>query len=64
LETAAVFFGLAGVSETAGSVEDFAEGIEVDYNIVSISFLLCYDPFLQSPPTFFSKSLISASVGF
>lgn len=30
LESAAVLFGLAGISEASGAVEDFAEGVEVD----------------------------------
>jgi len=30
LEAAAVFFGLAGIAEAAGTVEDLLEGIKVD----------------------------------
>jgi len=30
LETAAVFFGLAGIAEAAGAVEDLLEGVKVD----------------------------------
>ncbi len=30
LETAAVFFGLAGVAEATGTVKDLLEGVEVD----------------------------------
>lgn len=30
LESATVFFGLAGLTETTGAVEDFEERVEVD----------------------------------
>lgn len=32
LEPATVFFWFAGISETAGSIEDFAERVEIDCN--------------------------------
>ncbi len=34
LKSTAVFFGLARISEATGSVEDFAEGIEIDCRFV------------------------------
>jgi hypothetical protein len=40
LKTAAVFFGLAGISETARSVKDFAEGIEVDCPLLELFFFM------------------------
>lgn len=68
LESTAVFFWLAGLAETTGAVEDLQEGIEVNCDhqlgveLEGITKWLV--DHVQSLPTDFSRSLISARVGF
>ena len=73
LKAPAIFFWLARVSKSTWSVQDFLEGVEIDchsakYHASAISLpylhVLRFCCSLQSPPTPFSKSCISANVGF
>lgn len=70
LKATAVFFRLARVLEAIWSVQNFGEGIVINCETDDVSLWLCNKSGRQakknsqSPPTLFSKSLISASVGF
>jgi hypothetical protein len=68
LEAAAVLFWLAGIAEATGAVQDALEGLEVDcaecQHVVALAVSHGNGEYSHSPPTFFSRSWISARVGF